>query len=1173
MFSLYTKLPKDLKSKLINIMEKSNAKDNKIELTVLFGDNVDKVSEDVKKIGGDFLDLGFGFGIVTINVDDVLKVAQLSSIDYIEFPKTIFVNNQEANEISCINEVIENYKLSGEGILTGFIDSGIDYLHRAFIKEDNTTRIDTIYDLSLGGKVYDSALINEALKSSDPYKIVPSKDELGHGTHVCGIAAAGGSIDKRYYGPAFNSTISMVKMAPSGGLRYSQSTQLMRGVKYLIDRARLINKPLVINISYSTNDGAHDGTSLLERYIGTVCLLEKITMVISAGNEGDAGHHAGDVLKDKQNLTINIAEDETGLVLQLYKEILDDISIEVINPMGRTSGVVRLIEGYKEISLGDDMIYVYVSGARPLGMNSEIIISLVPKGNFLIGGAWTLTIYSSRTRGGRYDIWMPVTEGLNPKTKFLEGDPMNTLGIPATVSNVISVGSYNMASGSVSSFSGRGGKSYSYIKPELLSPGENIESSIPGGEFDVKSGTSMAAPVVTGASALFMEYGLVKGKDPYLYGNRLKYYLLLGAVRDRQELIYPNDVYGYGKLCLNKAFNALEGAEIGGMRVISEQCGQLFTSEDCISYLVEYDGNIEKYDGKNNLYCAFKLDENYAIFCVKGDKGEEVLKTIPEIVYVEKNSLFTLAYTSPYDAANINMFHKNEYLNLTGKDVIIGVLDTGVNYLNNELTYEDDTTRIIKIWDQTMEGHNIPEGYNFGSEYSRDEINKAILESKKGGDPYKIVPEKDTNGHGTYASVLIGGRGKKPEFTGGAPDSEFLVVKLKEAKKSTLTRMGLSEIREPVYESAGIVLGLKYLVEEAKRIGKPISIYVPMETNMGGHDGTSIVERYIDDASKVRGLVVSVPSGNEGDTETHTEGILKKNGDIENIEFKVDPMQKSLNIQVWCKKPDKVSVGLVSPSGEIINNIPPKLKESQEIKLIFEGSTVSITYYIPEPISGDELIDVTINNIKEGIWQLRLQAESILDGGYDAYMPQRALLKEGTRFIKPSPYTTVTIPGTSKMAITSGAYNQNNNTSVGFSGRGRTRDERIKPDLCAGGVNVISQGAEGETTAKSGTSVSAAVLCAACALMLQWGIVDKNDTTLYSTKIKAYLIRGTTKRKGDIYPNEEWGYGMLNLEETFKNIRLKRGSEESIFIRIPDSMKKVISSCNKNKKVSYYKMN
>ncbi|MDZ5038615.1 S8 family serine peptidase, partial [Clostridium perfringens] len=119
---------------------------------------------------------------------------------------------------------------------------------------------------------------------------------------------------------------------------------------------------------------------------------------------------------------------------------------------------------------------------------------------------------------GIFDMWLRISEGLITYTKFLEPTVLNTLGIPATVYNVIAVGSYNYVTNNISSFSRRGRPDvFQRIRPDLVAPGENISSTTPNRSFDTKSGTSMATPHVSGIAGLMMEWGIVKRNDPYLY--------------------------------------------------------------------------------------------------------------------------------------------------------------------------------------------------------------------------------------------------------------------------------------------------------------------------------------------------------------------------------------------------------------------------------------------------------------------------------------------------------------------------------------------------------------------------------------------------------------------------------------------------------------------------------
>ncbi|WP_286161370.1 S8 family peptidase [Clostridium sp. KNHs214] len=1121
MLNLLNNVPLDVKERIAQLSKNDDILKGFLELVILFGEKGIIVKEKIESIGGKFENLGYGFGIITINSDKLEQIGGIEEIQYIELPKILYTSDLESNRASCVPDVWNLYGLTGKGVLVGFIDSGIDFTHPAFKDADGNTRIDYICDLSEGGKIWSKNEINQALKSPNPYEIVNERDLSGHGTHVAGIACAGGNIDRKYYGVAYESSIAMVKMTPEGKVNYARSTQLMRGIKFLLDKSYEIKKTLAINLSFSTNDGAHNGSSLLEQYIDTICNLERISFVVASGNEGDRAHHVGGVLEASQNISINIAEDERVIVLQFYKDFLDDISVEIKSPAGVVSQNLFIKEGYYEGAIGDDRYFIYNSGPKPFDINGEIVITLSSQKEFILGGVWQITINSLSKTRGKYDIWMPISEGLNPNTKFLKPNPFNTLGIPATVQGVISVGSYNYRLNSISSFSGRG--EIGGDKPDLAAPGEGILSSIPMGEFDSLSGTSMAAPHVVGAAALLMQWGIIQGNDVYMYGDRLKYFLLKGAIRDKNDVEYPGPTWGYGKLCVKGGVDLAKGIGVVRQQVNKKE------------YIVEYDGDIMAAFKNIDFAYPLILDERYAVVYIDEDKAEDFFSKTKEIIYVEDLTHYILNQVSPLDSANILKFHTSSFLNLRGQGVLVGIVDTGIDYLNKEFMYENDTTRIIDIWDQTLPGDSFPKDFGFGREYVSEEINNAIAAKSKGEDPYAIVNSKDEIGHGTNMAGIIGGRGINPQLVGAAPDCQFAVVKLK-PDRIILPENAIEGKGIPVYSSINIILAIKHLYNLARKLNIPTVIYIPLGTNEGAHDGSSIVERYIDEISKIRGIVVVTGCGNQGDQDIHTDGVLKQ--DEERIvEIKVDEMERELSFEIWCKKPDKVSIGIISPSGEVVDKIPAKIQEQEEIKLVYEGSTILVKYFIPEEITGDELIRVNIQNITSGIWRFKLIGDYIVSGRYDIWLPQRELLKNGTRFLAPSQYVTLTVPSTSNRIISCAYYNQNNNTVVAASGKGYTRDLRVKPDIAAGGVNAITTAVGGGVTTVSGSSVAAAVTAGASALLLEWGIVKGNDVTMYSTKLKTYLIRGARQRTGDVYPNREWGYGQLDLDKVFMSVR------------------------------------
>ena len=1148
--------------------------DSEIEVSIISGASPSEISKIVENLNGKYVDLGYGYGIAEIPIENLVVLATSPEIQYIELPKSLYADDYESNRASCITQ-LNSSEFNGKGVLIGFIDTGIDYTHPAFRNPDGTTRIEYIYDLDEGGKVYTKEQINEALKSSDPYSIVNSTDITGHGTHVVGIACAGGKIDKQYYGVAPESSIAMVMVARS---RFALSTQIMKGIKFLIDKGKELNMPLAINMSLSTNDGAHNGSSLLEQYISTVSATERVTIVIAAGNEGEAAHHVGGTLEEVNDVYFNISSDESIVVINLYKSILPQLSIELISPYGIGTGEILVKEGVNEGTIGNSRYSIYLTGPKPFDVSGEIGIILTGINGFVSSGQWKITLRKLNKYDGNFDMWLPISEGLNVNTKFLEPVVYKTLGIPATVKNVISVGSYNYLVDIISPFSGRGEKyNGQYIKPDIVAPGEGIYSAIPNRGFDKKTGTSMATPQVTGAAALMMQWGIVNGNDPYLYGERVKYFLILGSKKTRQDIEYPDAGWGYGELCLRESINLVSQTLGLGLR---NKESKVILMDDYLKRADEINVDYNS-DSKDKIFLLAEvsnqevlknllkiqdiegvmISSNFAVIITPADKVDEVKKLAIRIVNIEVSTILTLNDISPVEASGAPVFNTNPYLRLNGRDVLVGVIDTGIDYLNKEFQMEDDTTRIVRLWDQTIQGDKYIYGLKYGVEYTEDQINQAISLQTSGGDPYSIVPSKDEIGHGTKVSGIIGGRGINPDLKGVAPDCKFVIVKLSRTTKVELDAALIDKMDVPSYSPWSVLLGIRYVVSVARELNKPLVLFIPMGSNMGSHTGNGIDESIIDNYSTEAETVIVVPVGNQGNTDTHTEGIIEKAGDIKDIEIRIGERQKNLPITIWINKPNRVKLSIISPTGEIIDNMEAKNTNNRRIKFLYEKTEMIVNFNSPELSTGDTLIFIRAYNLRPGIWKFRLTGEYIVEGNYYAWIPQRELIDDETKFLNPVEYTTITLPSTSNNAISVGYYNQNNNSIVSESSNGYTRYGSIKPDIVAGGSNALVTIPGGATSVMSGSSVAGAVVAGCCALILQWAVTDGNYPGIYSSQIKTYIISGAKTRPGDIYPNRQWGYGMFDLQGVFDWIqqtytpRINTDFEEyrvkNLFIRKP----------------------
>ena len=544
--------------------------DRSWELIVKYHGNLERL----KEMGIAVEYLLAGYAILTVPERWVERIGEFPEIEYIEKPKRYYESQVGPTTDSCIAQVVGREPfLSGRGVLVAILDSGIAYERADFRKADGTTRILALWDQTLGVE-YSREEIDGMLRQANDieqidrarsrenepggFRRLPGFDVSGHGTAVAGIAA-GRSID--YTGVATESDLLIVKLGQQNSNGFWGTTQIMRGVTYAIRKALEWGMPLVINLSFGNCYGPHNGTSLLERFLDEAAGIGKCVICVGSGNEGNSdGHVEGNVWQDT-TVELAVGEYQRTLNVQLWKHYADVYRVKFGSPNGQSQIFATDINRGKYTFLLDrTRILLYVGEPSPYSVMQEIYLEMIPENAteaYITSGVWTFEFEPVRVVTGQYSFYLPSSSVRNMGTGFFRPTPQATLTSPSTASRVITVGAYDPVFDSYADFSGRGdnhgndlGFGTGIFKPDLVAPGVNILAPFKESGYEGMTGTSFATPIVSGSAALFMEWGIVRGNDPYLYGEKMKAYLQAGAKPLRGITDYPDARVGWGKLCV-----------------------------------------------------------------------------------------------------------------------------------------------------------------------------------------------------------------------------------------------------------------------------------------------------------------------------------------------------------------------------------------------------------------------------------------------------------------------------------------------------------------------------------------------------------------------------------------------------------------------------------------------
>lgn len=582
-------------------------------------------------------------------------------------------------------------------------------------------------------------------------------------------------------------------------------------------------------------------------------------------------------------------------------------------------------------------------------------------------------------------------------------------------------------------------------------------------------------------------------------------------------------------------------------------CKEMILSNEFADWITDFELTEEliDQDTSNPEYCYRQIDRGLGLVFVRRNQMEPIgllnyaYQRLPALFGLQE--LVTESVGQVFDPTPLNSSGIRDVqqapLNLTGKGTIIAFLDTGIDYRNPVFRNPDGSSRILAIWDQTIQEGTPPSGFDYGTEYTTEQIDEAL----QSDNPFSIVPSRDENGHGTaVASVAAGSRIREGSvFTGAAPDARILVIKLKECKPYLRDYYLIPE-DVPAYQSTDIMMALEYADTFARSFYRPVIFCMALGSSYGGHSGNSPLSNYMNRLANKRSRIFVTGGGNEGNSSHHYAGNLSP--EVENpeqnreeIEIRVGENERGFITEIWGKAPNIFTLSIRSPGGEEIPNTGVRVDRGIEYQFVYERTMITVSYALVEGSTGDELITVRFQNPTEGIWTLMLESENGLQNAdFHIWLPISRFLSSETYFLSPNPNITLTIPSYAENIITVSAYSDRTNSIYVRSGRGFSRGSEIKPDVAAPAVNISAVlrgvGEEIRIGKVTGSAMAAAIAAGGVADFMQWAITDRNANYLRSGEVKNYLIRGAVRDDNLNYPNRSWGFGKLSIQGVFDSL-------------------------------------
>ena len=498
-------------------------------------------------------------------------------------------------------------------------------------------------------------------------------------------------------------------------------------------------------------------------------------------------------------------------------------------------------------------------------------------------------------------------------------------------------------------------------------------------------------------------------------------------------------------------------------------------------------------------------------------------------------------------ASGVLQLREGPFTNLRGGGVLLGFVDTGINFADGAFRNADGSTRLVGLWDQTIEDQTTSDFAFYGTEFSEEEINLALQTEN----PYAVIPSRDENGHGSALVRAAGGSeervgrfpvgrtgapgqrtseqpsermqqegtGQNP-YGGVAPLASIVMVKLRQAKPYL---RDFWQIPDNAFCAAeeDIIYGIEWLLSVADRENMPLVLCIALGSNQGNHTGQTVLSRYLDEVARYPGVCVCTAAGNEGGSGHHFFGRVQGDG-YEEVEINVAEGEQGFSTELWAVAPDLFTVEIISPAGEVIPRIPGRGSFNRQYRLYFEGGTVWIQSNLYDQSVGTQGIWIRFSEPAAGVWRIRVYAEGEFSKSFHMWLPMRGFLREETTFLRPDPYVQICDPGVAKEVLTFTAYDVISGSLYTAASYGYTADNRIKPDVAAPKGEILYQGTGMATAFGAG-----------CAALVFEAAIREEAYVILDTLVLKRLFTASANRDGREYPNREWGYGKLDVYGVF----------------------------------------